>query len=153
MQQVYEINKIYTLRQSLSIRHVASGEEGVAGPLYFAQQRFLKYSNIKSEWSWSCPSPPPIFLGPFKNWSKNKGNDQWRCSYKDYDNTLPPSPIFTILESWGFVCLFGVFFGLSRLFGRIWPLLSKTRLSILSMIILILFFKIKFTTRLVFVNN
>lgn len=146
MQLVYEIKNIYTSRQSLSIRHVASGGGGAW------QQNFLKYSNIKSAWSWSCPSPPPIFLGPFKNWSKNKGNDQWRCSYKDYDNTLPPSPIFTILESWGFVCM-GFFFGLSRLFGRIWPLLSKTRLSILSMIILILFFKIKFTTRLVFVNN
>lgn len=146
MQLVYEIKNIYTPRQSLSIRHVASGGGGAW------QQKFLKYSNIKSEWSWSCPSPPPIFLGPFKNWSKNKGNDQWRCSYKDYDNTLPPSPIFTILESWGFVCMV-FFFGLSRLFGRIWPLLSKTRLSILSMIILILFFKVKFTTRLVFVNN
>lgn len=64
MQQVYEINKIYTLRQSLSIRHVASGEEGVTGPLYFAQQRFLKYSNIKSELSRSCPSPPPLFGNP-----------------------------------------------------------------------------------------
>lgn len=123
MQQVYEINKIYTLRQSLSIRHVASGEEGVAGPLYFAQQRFLKYSNIKSEWSWSCPSPPPIFLGPFKNWSKNKGNDQWRCSYKDYDNTLPPSPIFTILESWGFCLFVWGFFWLVKI---IWTNLAPT---------------------------
>lgn len=62
---------------------------------------------------------------------------------------LPPFSRFWkvgVLFVWGF-------FGLSRLFGRIWPLLSKTRLSILSMIILILFFKIKFTTRLVFVNN
>lgn len=66
MQQVYEINKIYTLRQSLSIRHVASGEEGVAGPLYFAQHRFLKYSNIKSELSRSCPSPPSLFWAPSK---------------------------------------------------------------------------------------
>lgn len=64
MQLVYEIKKIYTSRQSLSIRHVASGEEGVAGPLYFAQQRFLKYSNIKSELSRSCPSPPPLFGNP-----------------------------------------------------------------------------------------
>lgn len=92
MQQVYEIKKIYTMRQSLSIRHVASGEEGVARPLYFAQQRFLKYSNMKSEWSRSCPSPPPIFWAPSKIEIKMKGNDQWRCSYKDYDNTLLPSP-------------------------------------------------------------
>lgn len=154
MQLVYEIKKIYTLRQSLSIRHVASGEEGVAGPLYFAQQRFLKYSNIKSEWSRSCPSPPPIFWAPSKIEVKIKEmiSEDVVIKIMIIRYFLPPFSRFGKVG----VLFVSFFFWLVKI---IWTNLAPTFkieatfLSILSIIILILFFKIKFTTRFVFVNN
>lgn len=112
MQQVYEIKKIYTSRQSLSIKHVASGGGG-----------FLKYSNIKSEWSRSCPSPPPIFWTPSKIEVKLKEMNSEDVVIKIMIIRYPLPPFSRFWKAGVLFVLLVFFFWLDKI---IWIILAPT---------------------------